>query len=511
MVLWDVLEHNARIHPGKTAFLVEGKEIRYRDLRDLARLLSADLAARGIRRGDRVALLTRDTSEFARWLFAVSRLGAVLVPLNPLCLPREHRETLHRCDARALFHSGELGETARESVRGLAASIPAIPLEVQGAGARIPEGSPLPDDPPSESDVALQVHGFAAAGRTGGAMLTHRNLLFAATCAALDMGITRHDVYLSCSPLPFVAGTGRLMRFLLVGATIVLHRDFDPERVLRAIGRDRVTRVLFTPAMISALLDVPGADRANLATLRNVLYSGSSIPLDLLKRAIRFFPCGMTQTYGQVESSGLLTFLPPEDHSLEEGSPYMRKLASVGKEATGVEIRIEKEDGAPGEIGDVGELCARGPFVFAGYHRDPVLTAEALRDGWLRTGDVAAQDEEGYLYLVDRKRDTLSVDGIPVDPREVEAALCEHPAVREAAVVGSPDYSLGEVPAAVVVSREENRPTPEELREHCRALLAPFKVPRTIDFLPRLPRNSQGKVLKAKLRERQGGMRRISA
>jgi acyl-CoA synthetase (AMP-forming)/AMP-acid ligase II len=234
-----------------------------------------------------------------------------------------------------------------------------------------------------------------------------------------------------------------------------------------------------------------------------VLYGGASIPIQLQKRAIRFFRCGLVQSYGQVESSGVLTFLHAEDHSLDESAPYMRKLMSVGKESIGVEVRVVDESGREVAPNQVGEVVARGPNVFQGYFRDPAATSEVLRDGWLHTGDVASIDEEGYIYIVDRKRDTLMVGGISVAPREIEDVIEEHPAVREAAVIGRPDYDLGEVPIAVVALREGARAGADAILAYCRENMAPFKVPRQVEFIPSLPRNSQGKVLKVKLKGKQ--------
>jgi acyl-CoA synthetase (AMP-forming)/AMP-acid ligase II len=253
--------------------------------------------------------------------------------------------------------------------------------------------------------------------------------------------------------------------------------------------------------MMAQILAFPSAGKFNLSTLRTVLYGGAVIPLDLLRRAIRFFPCALVQSHGQVESAGILTVLHEEDHSLDESTPYMRKLMSIGKEATGVEVRVVDEDGWEVAPDGVGEIVARGPNIFEGYRNDPALTAKVLRGGWLRTGDVASIDEEGYIYIVDRKRDTLTVEGISISPREIENILCEDPSVKEAAVVARPDYTLGEVPVAVVVVREGAKEDAGTILEHCRKNMAPFKVPRSVQFVPALPRNAQGKVLKAKIRD----------
>jgi acyl-CoA synthetase (AMP-forming)/AMP-acid ligase II len=300
-----------------------------------------------------------------------------------------------------------------------------------------------------------------------------------------------------------MAGTGRLLRFQYMGGAIVILPGDEPEEVLRTIERRKITHVLLTPTMMARILDLPSAPRFNLATLKTVLYGGSSIPIELQKRAIRFFRCGLVQSYGQVESAGVLTFLHAEDHSLEESAPYMRKLMSVGHEAIGVDVRVVDESGREVAPNQVGEIVARGPNIFEGYFRDRASTAEVLRNGWLLTGDIASVDEEGYIYVVDRKRDTLMVGGISVYPKEIEEVIAEHPAVKEAAVVGLPDYVFGEVPVAVVALKNGAQADADGILAHCRENMAPFKVPRSVEFIPALPRNSQGKVLKVKLKVKE--------
>lgn len=508
MLLSDLLAHNARVRAAETVLSAEGGEVTYAGLRDTAFRLASDLHALGVRKGDRVAVLTRDARTYLETLFAVARIGAVLVPLNPLLIAREHGAILHDSQARFLLFSGGFEAQAREMRSWLPGEAACLCIDGFGSANPVAAGRPREGSPPplpegfSDRDVVLQVYAAGSGGRLQGAMLSHRNLLSACASAAVELGLSRRDVFLSCAPLPFLAGTGRLLRFLYVGGRVVHLDEFDPDSALRTIERRKVTHALFTPSMMARILSAPGAERYNLSTLRMVLYGGAFIPLDLLKRAIRFFRCAMVQSHGKVEASGVLTFLHPEDHSLEEDVPYMRKLTSVGKQAVGVEVRVV--DGAGAEVGPdrVGEVVARGENIFQGYYGDPVSTAEVLRNGWLYTGDMASVDEEGYVYLVDRTRDALTVEDIPVDPREIENVLAEHPAVAEAAVVGRPDYAMGEVPVAIVSLRQGAGVDREEILEHCRRNLAPFKVPRAIDFLPRLPKNSAGKVLKAKLRER---------
>jgi long-chain acyl-CoA synthetase len=508
VLLSDLLAHNARVRAAATVLSGEGGEVSHAELRDTACRLASELYALGARKGDRVAVLTRDSRKYLEMLFAVARIGAVLVPLNPLLIAREHGTLLRDSKSRFLLYSREFEALVGELRPGLPDETAFLGMDGSGSARPVPAETPRQGPPPplpaglSDRDVVLQVYTAGSGGRPKGAMLTHRNLLSACASAAVELGLSRRDVFLSCAPLPFLAGTGRLLRFLYVGGQVVLLEDFDPESALRTIERRKITHALFTPSMMARILTAPAAERYNLSTLRMVLYGGGFIPLDLLKRAIRFFRCSMVQAHGMVESSGVLTFLHPEDHALEEDVPYMRRLISVGKEAVGVEVRVVDGTGAEVAPDQVGEVVARGENIFQGYYGDPGFTAEVLRNGWLYTGDVASVDEEGYVYLVDRKRDELTVEGIPVDPREIENVLAEHAAIAEAAVVGRPDYALGEVPVAIVSLRQGATADREKILAHCRRNLAPFKVPRAIELLPGLPKNSAGKVLKAKLRER---------
>lgn len=505
MLIRDILTRNARLYPNNPAITVRDEIITYRELSVRVSRRAASLQAWGVEKGDRVAVLLRNSALYVELLYAVTHIGGVLLPLNHLLIGREIREILLEADARFLLYDEEF----RETVERIRPSLQCISRFAcfGGTEGEVAVGAPVAPAPVplSETDVAIQIPVSEASGAPRGAMLSHRNLLSAAATAALELRLSRSDIYLYSTPLPFMSGTGRLLRFQYMGGAIVLLKDFDPEETLRAIERHRITHILLTPTMMARILDLPSAGKYNLATLRTVLYGGGSIPFGLQKRAITFFRCGMVQSYGHVESAGVMTFLGADDHSLQENAPYMRRLMSVGKEGIGVEVRVVDEGGNEMPADQVGELVARGPNIFEGYYRDPDSTAAILRDGWLHTGDIAAVDEEGYIYIVDRKRDTLSVGGIAVSPREIENILVTHPAVFEAAVVGRPDYTLGEAPAAIVALKEGEAVTADALLEHCRENLASFKVPQSIAFIPQLPRNSQGKVLKAKLREKMAG------
>ncbi len=510
MLIRDILARNARIYSARIALTMGEESITYRELSARVARRASALQSLGIRKGDQVAVLIRSSPSYLEILYAVTQIGAVFAPLSELLIARELSPILRHAEAKAFLFSEEFRGVAERIRPGLPSIVHFVAIDTRSPGLAGPaEKEPLPPVPPpepvpiEESDIAILIYAGGTSGSPQGVMLSHGNLVAASVSAALELGLSRNDIYLPCTPLPFMAGTGRLLRFQHMGGSIVFLPEFDPEAALRAIEQRKITHILLTPAMMARILDLPSASRFNLATLKMVLYGGAAIPFELQKRAIRFFRCGLVQSYGQVESTGVLTFLHEEDHSLEESAPYMRKLMSVGKEAIGVEVRVVDESGKEVAPNQIGEIVARGPNLFAGYFRDPVHTAEVIRNGWLYTGDIATVDEEGYIYIVDRKRDMLMIGGILVDPREIEDVLEEHPAVKEAAVIGRPDYVLGEVPVAVVVMKDRAQADATALLAHCRENLAPFKIPRSVEFLTFLPRNSQGKVLKVKLKGKE--------
>jgi acyl-CoA synthetase (AMP-forming)/AMP-acid ligase II len=304
----------------------------------------------------------------------------------------------------------------------------------------------------------------------------------------------------------------KTMSTLAMGGTVVVKKGFDPGEVLRSFTADGVTHALLVPAMILALLNTPGLEAADLRTLKWIVYGASPIPLEVLRQALAIFKCNFVQGYGQTEASAVLTMLPAADHVLEGASEKIRRLQSCGREVYGTQVRVvdtENRDVRPGEIG---EVIARGDQLMAGYWRMPEATAETLRDGWLRTGDLATVDEAHYIYIMDRLKDMIVSGGENVYPREIEEVLFAHPAVADAACIGVPSERWGEEVKAIVVLRAERRATEADLLRFCGERLAGFKRPRTVDFIDSLPKNPSGKVLKRELREPywRGQTRRVN-
>jgi acyl-CoA synthetase (AMP-forming)/AMP-acid ligase II len=331
--------------------------------------------------------------------------------------------------------------------------------------------------------------------RPKGVMITYANLYWKNIGHVVEFGITGADRGLACGPLYHVGALDLTSTTVLyAGGTLEIHRKFDPEQVLEAFERRRISNVWLAPAMVNQILLQPALEKRDLSSVRLIIDGGEKMPLPLIERLLRAFPnAWFADAYGLTETVSGDTFL--------DKRTTLSKIGSVGKPCLHVDVAIWDETDRPVAAGTLGEIVLRGPKVFKGYWRDPAATATAFRAGWFHTGDVGYLDGDGFLYIVDRKKDMIISGGENIASPEVERVLYEHPAVLEAAVVGRRDPRWGEVPVAFVVRRPGAEVAEADLREFCLARLAKFKVPRAVEFIDALPRNPSGKVLKRVLRE----------
>ncbi|MGB6956289.1 MAG: long-chain-fatty-acid--CoA ligase, partial [Bradyrhizobium sp.] len=360
------------------------------------------------------------------------------------------------------------------------------------------------DDPKVEigrQDVAIQLYTSGTTGKPKGAMLSHANLL-----NLIETGDgekpewnrwTEDDVSLVAMPIFHIGGSGWGLLGLYHGAKGVIAREFDPTKVLDFIEHAKVTKLFLVPAAMQFVVRQPRARTVDFSRLKYVLYGASPIPAALLKECIDVFGCGFVQVYGMTETTGSIVALPPEDHV--EGLERMR---SAGKALPGVELAILDIDGKHLPPGEVGEIATRSGSNMVGYWNLPEASAKTMgRDGWLRTGDAGYMDKDGYLYVQDRIKDMIISGGENVYPAEVESAVCDHPDVAEAAVIGVPDDTWGEVVKAIVVLKPGKQTTASDIIGFTRARIAAFKTPKTVDFIDALPRNASGKILRRHLRD----------
>ena len=466
------LRRAARLFGGRLAFGAD-----YRSLAD--RLSRLDLAP-----GTRVGFLGVNSRAHAEAWLGVPAVGGVIVSLNYRLAPDELRFIARDAELALLL--------ADDEHRDVAASL-GISL---GDWEELLAGPPVaPRDLEAGTLAAISYTG-GTTGRPKGVMLSHGNLLANAQHNLAATGHRADQRWLHVCPMFHVAGIANLIACTWVGAEQVLLPRFDPAAVLETIERERISHTVLVPTMLQMLLDAPAASEADLSSLRHVQYAASPISAELQERVLRRLPdCDVAQFYGMTEAAPTVTHLTPEDH--RRGG---ERLRSVGTPVPGVEVDVRD-----------GELWIRGPNVMQGYWRRPDETAEALVDGWYRSGDLVTEDDDGYLYVVDRAKDMIVTGGENVYSLEVEAALARHPAVAEAAAFGVPDDRWGEAVHAVVVAREPV--TAEALLDHCRASIAGFKVPREIELRDEpLPKSGPGKVLKTVLREPfwEGRERRVN-
>jgi fatty-acyl-CoA synthase len=489
----------ALVAPGRVALEQGDERVSYGELDERSERLARALLGAGLRRGDRVASLTANRIEHVELLFACARAGLVLVPLSPRLAAPELTYQLADCEPALLFAEGELEGLAREARAGLEAPPPLLGIEREALERFAPPRLGAAIDGPAlaarveDGDGLLLLYTSGTTGRPKGALLTHANCFWTNLSFERIAEVRGDDVVLQVLPQFHVGGWN--VQPLLAwwkGATVVLERSFDAGRALELIERRRITTMMGVPANYLFMAQHERFASSELGSLRQAIVGGAPMPEELLRRWQRR-GVGIVQGYGLTEASPNVLCLPPEDAA--------RKLGFAGKPYPHVEVALaEVGSGALVPGPGTGELLVRGPNVFAGYWRDPEATAQALRGGWLHTGDVAERDEEGFYRICDRLKDMYISGGENVYPAEVEAALHEHPLVADAAVIGVADERWGEVGLAVVVAGGEL--SEGELIAHCRARLASFKVPREVRFADRLPRSPSGKLLKRELRER---------
>ena len=461
----------------------------------LAHLLTRDL---GCRAGDRVAYLCGNTVELLEAYYGVLLAGAVLVPLNIRLAPAELQTCLDDAGARVLaahpsFDDVELAVAQRIRLDGdYDAALVAQPAE--------------PADPgPIDEDGVCEL--FYTSGSTGapkGVMLTHRNLHTHAVDSALTMAAHHRDVVLHTIPLFHVNGWGTPHWVTVLGGRHVMLERFDPDAVLALIEAERVTRLHLVPTMGTALLEQPSLAERDLSSLASVTVGGAPPGPDLLARLEDAFGCEVVCGYGLTETAPQLTkAFTTRAHDGLAVDEQRRRRATTGHPNVGVDLRVldDADREVPADGATVGEICVRSNHVMAGYWNRPAETDEALRGGWFRTGDLATVDREGYVTIVDRRKDIIVSGGENISSVQVEVALVSHPAVLEAAVVGMPDERWGEVPRAFVALRPGQSAGEEELIAWVRERLAGFKTPKRIDVLPELPKSGTGKILKTRLRE----------
>src|SRR5262245_5441375 len=505
----------AGIVPEQEALVFDDLRVTYADLEARVRRLAGALAGLGVGRGTRVAVLHTNSHRYVEAYYATAMLGGVFIPVNYRAKQHELEHMLRSSEASVLL----LGERYRPAVESLRSGLPALttligldgPAEgvldyeaVLSGAAPCEEEADVDDD-----DTTILMFTSGTTSLPKGVMLTYGDFTAYVTANVELADGTPRGAALLCAPLYHIAGATNMMTTLWTGRRLVVMPQFEARAWLDLVERERITHAFVVPTMMKLILDQPDLERHDLSSLEVLAYGGAPMPFPVIRRAIERLPktVGFVNAFGQTETTSTLTVLGPEDHRLD-GSPEdvertLRRLRSIGRPLPDVEVRIVSDEAAELGTDEVGAIHVRTPRAMKGYAgaKDSPFTA----DGWLPTRDLGWLDEDGYLYVAGRKDDMIIRGGENIAPAEVESVLGAHPAVEGVAGVGLPDVEWGQRVVAFVVLRPGAEATAEALGEFCRQRLASFKKPEVIHFLPELPKNPMGKVLRRELRARVEG------
>ncbi|HEX8754494.1 MAG TPA: long-chain fatty acid--CoA ligase [Solirubrobacterales bacterium] len=489
--LASILTESAARAPESPAVRLGETTLTYGQLDDASARLATVLRERGLRQGDRVGVMLPNVPEFPVAYYGLLRAGGVVVPMNVLLKRREIAFYLGDSGARLLLAWHGFAEEAAAGAAEAGAEL--LEVEPLGFGSMLAEQEPSPEfAETAEEDTAVILYTSGTTGSPKGAELTHLNLFRNADVSSrTTSGVKAGDVVLGALPLFHSFGqTVSMNASFTVGACLTLVPKFDPGEALATMQRDRVTHFYGVPTMFGALLHHPSREQFDTSSLRTCITGGASMPVEVLRGFEEAFDCVVLEGYGLSETS-------PVASSNHPGME--RKPGSIGTPIEGVEMRVVDENDEPVPQGEVGEIVIRGHNVMKGYWQREDATAEAMRGGWFHSGDMARVDEDGYFFIVDRKKDLIIRGGYNVYPREVEEVLYEHPKIREAAVVGVPHDEWGEEIGAAVVLHEGERLEPEEVSEYVKERIAAYKYPRLVWFLDELPKGPTGKILKREI------------
>ncbi|WP_019122982.1 class I adenylate-forming enzyme family protein [Brevibacillus massiliensis] len=483
-----IAKKTCRQFSAQTAVAEGERSFTYAELRDRSFRLAKALHDKGLKKGDRVAILMSNRIEHVELDIAIALTGLVKVPLNYRLHAKEHEYILEHSGASLLIGEDHL-------MQNVAGPLPRVAVGGAYESWLAASECAEPKTAVDEDDLFAIMYTSGTTGRPKGVMLSHRNFISGALSLTMACNLTHDDVIGHVAPLTH--GSNFLAQCaLLLGLKQVVFNRFEPEQFLEAIETERITTVFLVPTMVNLMIHDKSFARRDLRSLRTINMAGAPMAAEKVKLALELLGPKIVETYGQVEAPMTITVMPR--HELQH------RPASCGAAGSFVELKIVDDEGSEVPAGQVGEIVCRGSLVMKGYWNNPEATAETLKDGWLHTGDLGWVDEAGYLHIVDRKKDVIISGGANIYPREVEEVLNLHPAVKETCVFGIPDEKWGEAVCAHVVLREGQAASEQELIELCKSHLASFKKPQRIHIVDSLPKSTYGKILRKEIRETYG-------
>jgi len=512
----EFLNISSAICPDRTAIVFEGKRYTFSQLNERVNRLANAFLKLGVQKGDRVALLQVNCNQCVETYFAVAKIGAIYVPLNFRAKGDELTYMLNSSESGTLLIGDRYIDLVNSMKPNLKSVQRFISIESKHDGMLYYEDL-LSSSPADEvvteiddDDTTILMYTAGTTGFPKGVMLSHNSfsIYVLENVTPADPELEERNIL--TVPLYHVAGIQAMMAAIYGGRTLIMERQFEAKEWMELVEKEKANRAMMVPTMLKQLMDHPEFGKHDLSSLRVITYGAAPMPLPVIKKALEVFPgVSFINAFGQTETASTITTLSPEDHIIEgteeEKQKKLKRLSSIGKPMSDVEMKVVDEEGHELPPGEVGEIVARGPRVMTGYWRDEEKTKKTVdKDGWVHTGDMGYMDEDGYFYLGGRATDMIIRGGENISPEEVENVLHSNPKIEEAAVIGVPDEEWGEQPRAIVVLKKGETATAEEIMEYCRERLASFKRPRSVVFVDELPRNPMGKVLKRVLRDQYG-------
>lgn len=502
LLLGEVIRRNAHHAGNRTAFVYEDQQITYQELEVRTTHLAGWIQESGIQIGDKVGIISKNNLEFIEIVFGIALSGAVIVPLNFRLAPKEYVYIINNSDTKILF----IEEEYQDMIQSIRNELPKVE-KVVVIGKNHTEDmieyndiyisdvtyKPI-DDEVSDDDDCMICYTSGTTGLPKGAVLSHKNLISNAISTIVEMKLSKAMKQLTITPLFHIAAMQHILLASLVQGTTYIHREFEPMKVLHDIQDYKLENLFMIPSIWIVLLEIPTLSEFDLSSVKKCGTGSALCPVEVKKRLMKYFPnAEFYDVFGQTETSAGTTMLLPED--------TIRKTDSVGKPLMNVEVRVVDDNMNDVPIGEIGEIVYRGPNVMKGYYKNEEATAEAFKGGWFHSGDLVKMDEEGFVYVVDRKKDMIISGGENIYPAEIEEVLHKHDAILEAAVIGVPDEKWGENVKAYIVLKEGKQLDEKEVINFCLEYLASYKKPKFVEFIDELPRNASGKILKRVLRD----------
>lgn len=505
MNLGELIAQSSKHYARQEAVVFENRTYTYTEVNERVNRLANSLLGLSLNKGDRVALLLYNCSEYVESDFAAAKSGLVKVSLNTRLTASDHKYIINDSEASAIIFDSSFSDI----VLDLAKTTPCLKKLICVGENKLPfinyedlimRGSPS-EPPPGvlEDDIYTIMYTSGTSGKPKGVVLSHKNFLSSVFNLLLERDVRWGDRMLHVAPMTHASGIWLLPHFAR-GAVNCILKKFDIDLLVKTIQEKKITTVMMVPTMILKLLASPGIDRNDIASLRSIIYGGSPMPLEKLKQAIARFGGIFSQNYGQTEAPTTITYLPREYFRLDGSEEDIKKLSSAGYPYMRVNVKVVNEKGLEVGTGETGEIVVKSDHVMRGYWKNEEATKEKIVDGWLHTGDMAKTDEEGFIYIVDRKNDLIISGGFNIYPRDVEEVLYTHPSVAEAAVIGVPDDHWVEAVKAFVVLKEGAHLTQADLIDFCKQNIARMKAPKSVKFVRSLPKNAHGKIAKKELK-----------